>query len=86
MTSLTRYSGLRLVDLPDCESLLENGHCGCLNVYECTGNSCPFYRARGTQDQANKRLCALDDFEQERIAQKYYHGKRTWRTASVTKE
>jgi hypothetical protein len=28
----------------------------------------------------------LDDFEQERIAQKYYHGKRPWRTASVTKE
>jgi len=86
MTSLTRYSGLRLVDLPDCESLLENGHCSCLNVYECIGSNCPFYRARGTKYQANKRLCALDDNEQERIAQKYYHGMRPWRTASVTKE
>ena len=76
MTRLTRYSGLRLVDLPDCESLLENGHCGCLSVYECTGKNCPFYHARGSQHQANKRLLALDEAAQERIAQKYYHGKR----------
>lgn len=86
MTSLTRFSGLRLVDLPDCESLLENGTCGCLNVNDCTGKSCPFFRARGTQHEANKRLCALDDHEQERIAQKYYHGKRPWQTASTVKE
>lgn len=78
MTRLTRYSGLRLVDLPDCESLMENGRCGCLNVYECVGRCCSFYRARGTQQQANKRLCALDEAAQEKIAQKYYHGKRPW--------
>lgn len=66
MTRLTRDSGLWLVDLPDCESLMENGRCGCLNVYECVGRCCSFYRARGTQQQANKKLCALDEATQEK--------------------
>lgn len=78
MKRLTRYSGLKLVDLPDCESLMENGRCGCLNVFECTGKCCPFYRPRGAKNQANERLRALDETVQERIAQKYYHGKRPW--------
>lgn len=78
MATLTRYSNIELLDLPDCKELRENGNCALLKVTACMGETCPYYRERSSEDRWNKRLCTLDEKTQEHIAQKYFDGARPW--------
>lgn len=78
MAAVSRNANLEWIELPDCESLLENGRCASLRVASCAGSTCAFFQPRGTRRQADARLRALDEAEQERIAQRYYGGRRPW--------
>ena len=78
MATLTRYSNIELLNLPDCRDLRENGKCALLNVPACTGEGCPYYRERNSVDCSWQRLCSLNEKTQEHIAQKYYGGARPW--------
>lgn len=78
MVTLTRYSNLELLKLPDCVGLRENGKCNWLNIPACTGAKCSFYQKTNNLAKAQERLRSLDEETQERIAQKYYGGYRPW--------
>ena len=78
MAQLTRYSSAELLKMPDCAGLLENGKCRWLQITECVGENCAYYREVSSQGKAEARLCSLDEDTQERIAKKYYGGFRPW--------
>ena len=69
----------RLLNLPDCVFLTEQGRCRILRVPECTGETCSFCRSRACAEDANRRwktrMNVLDDARQARIAAAYFGGK-----------
>jgi hypothetical protein len=78
--ALTRLSDLNMIDLPDCAGLAENGKCLWLDVPFCLSGACPFKKTEeawsASLRKAFKRLSELDEHSQERIAAKYFNGKR----------
>lgn len=74
----TRYSNLDFLTLPDCEGLLENGKCSCLDVPACLGKNCLSYHREDNSEKAFTRLRSLSEEKQEHISKKYYGGKRPW--------
>lgn len=78
MTALTRYSNQKLLKLPDCDGLLENGKCSWLDISVCVGADCSFCHKIGSLTKVWQRLRSLDEQTQEHIAQKYYEGSRPW--------
>lgn len=74
----SRYSNLNFLKLPDCDGLLENGKCNCLDVPACRGENCPSYHNKDSIKKAFVRLRSLEEGQQEHISQKYYGGKRPW--------
>lgn len=84
MAQLSRNSSVEFLKLPDCAGLLESGKCRWLQITGCAGQNCEHYRKASSQAKATARLCSLDEETQERIAQKYYGGFRTW-TATTEK-
>lgn len=80
--SLTKLSNLYLVHMPNCVGLLENGRCARLETAHCHGDSCPLKLTQkeetAAQDRAMQRLRSLDERTQDKIARKYYGGKRVW--------
>ena len=85
MAQLSSNSSVEFLKLPDCAGLLENGKCRWLQITGCAGKNCEHYRKASSQAKATARLCSLDEETQERIAQKYYGGFRTW-TAKTEKQ
>lgn len=79
----TRNLNLELLKLPDCDALLENGKCNCLDVPACLGASCPSYHKKDSPEKVFARLRSLDEEKQEYISQKYYGGKRPWAQSEV---
>ena len=73
----------RLLNLPDCVFLTEQGRCRILRVPECTGETCSFCRSRACAEDANRRwktrMNVLDDARQARIAAAYFGGKMPWK-------
>jgi hypothetical protein len=78
MAVLFHYSNPKLLKLPDCGGLLENGKCSWLNIPECTDFKCSYYRKIDNLEKAQERLRSLNEETQARIAQKYYSGTRPW--------
>lgn len=80
--TLTKYSNLSLLHMPDCVGLMENGRCSRLDVKLCEGDGCALKKTRDEQSDALKksmsRLLSLDEKTQAQIARKYYGGKRVW--------
>ncbi len=76
--TFSRYENLELLNLPDCDGLLENGQCSCLDVPACLGYECSFYHKTGSLEKVFARLRALAEEKQEHISQKYYQGARPW--------
>lgn len=80
--TLTRLSNLNWLDLPNCIALSENGQCSLLKISLCQGNTCSFKLTQEEKDAAErkvrKRLSSLDEETQEKIACKYYKGRRPW--------
>ena len=79
---LSRYSNKNLLDMPNCIGLMENGSCSVLNIWQCQGDKCSFKVTKEDADVndllVKKRLLQLDEETQEKIARKYYGGKRLW--------
>ena len=73
----------RLLNLPDCVFLTEQGRCRILRVPECAGDTCSFCRSRACAEDANRRwttrMNVLDDARQARIAAAYFGGKMPWK-------
>ena len=73
----------RLLNLPDCVFLTEQGRCRILRVPECAGETCSFCRSRACAEDANRRwktrMNLLDDARQARIAAAYFGGKMPWK-------
>lgn len=73
----------RLLNLPDCVFLTEQGRCRILRVPECAGETCSFCRSRAYAEDANRRwktrMNVLDDARQARIAAAYFGGKMPWK-------
>ena len=82
--SLTRFSNTNLLDLPNCVGLSEAGKCFWLNITSCQGSSCSFQKTNEDKSnsmiQVQNRLSELDEKTQEHISQKYYSGKRPWKS------
>ncbi len=80
--TLTRFSNLDWIDLPNCVNLTQFGQCSLLIISMCQGNTCPFKLTQEEKDAAEfkvrKRLSSLDEETQVKIAHKYYKGKRPW--------
>lgn len=76
--TFTRYANLELLDLPDCDGLLENGQCDCLEVPACLGYECSFIHKTDNMEKVYARLRVLPEERQEHISQKYYQGVRPW--------
>ena len=83
--AITRRNGIELLDLPDCEALMENGKCACLRVPSCLGKGCAFFHPRDSDKKTFARLRTLDDKAQARIAEKYCDGHRPWMEAASGK-
>jgi len=66
------------VRLPECRFLNENGGCDRLSRPKCIGESCTALSASQNTESWKKRLSALSEEEQKKIAKKYYGGKRPW--------
>ena len=62
----------RLLNLPDCVFLTEQGRCRILRVPECAGDTCSFCRSRACAEDANRRW-------KTRIAAAYFGGKMPWK-------
>ena len=77
-------------ELPDCIYLTERLGCSRLALSGCKGAGCTFCQSREEQDtsrrQAEACLASLDEALQQRIAAKYYCGKRIWLGAGVQKK
>ena len=77
-------------ELPDCIYLTERLGCSRLALSGCKGAGCTFCQSREEQDasrrRAEARLASLDEALQQRIAAKYYCGKRIWLGAGVQKK
>jgi len=80
--SFYRFSNLNWLDLPNCTNLSKNGHCLILNISRCQGDTCPFKLTQEEKDAAackvGERLSSLNEATQEKIARKYYKGRRPW--------
>ncbi len=80
--ALTRLSNLNWLDLPDCVCLSETGQCSLLKISFCQGNTCSFKLTQeekgAAERKVGKRLSSLDEETQEKIARKYYKGRRPW--------
>lgn len=82
-----RFLYTNLLELPNCAGLSDTGKCFWLSINSCQGYSCPFKKTRETQENSIKavenRLSELDEENQERIARKYYGGKRPWLQSDI---
>lgn len=82
-----RFSHTNLLELPNCAGLSDTGKCFWLNIASCQGNECPFKKTREDQSnsihQVKNRLSELEEFEQEKIAKKYYGGNRSWEKSII---
>lgn len=78
MATLTRFSKVEMLTLPDCEGLLENGKCKWLQIPACAGSNCSYLNNMNSLDKSQARLRTLDEETQDRIAKKYYSGSRPW--------
>lgn len=79
---LTKMSNLEWVNLPDCNKLTEHGRCSIKGDIPCTGVTCQFKITKEEADASRyrtmRRLSSLGEEEQQRIANKYYGGRRVW--------
>ncbi len=77
------YSNMDLIDISNCIGLLKNGKCSRFNIFQCQGDCCPFKLTKEDVDKSKRyikeRLSQLDEETQDKIANKYYGGKRFWR-------
>ncbi|MDR3209723.1 MAG: hypothetical protein LBT36_03760 [Oscillospiraceae bacterium] len=73
----------KLLNFPDCVHLTELGRCGILRVRECRGADCSFCQSAAEHQEArdswNRRLNALSEEEQRKIAESYYDGRMPWK-------
>lgn len=76
--AFSRFDNLELLQLPDCDGLMENGKCKCLNVPSCRGEDCSFEHKNESLEKAYARLRLLPEEKQKHIAKKYYNGDRPW--------
>ena len=67
-----------LLECPECVYLTEKGKCA-LRHGACRGKSCAAAFSTEKFRRWQKRLQALTDKEQIRIAEKYYRGRTPWR-------
>ena len=67
----------RLLNLPDCVFLTEQGRCRILRVPECAGETCSFCRSRACAEDANRRwktrMNVLDDARQAYLLSRMEH-------------
>lgn len=78
MAALTRDANRELLDLPDCRALLENGKCRRRGHLDCLGSACAYIQEQDRRENAQQRLCSLNEETQAHIADKYYGGARPW--------
>lgn len=82
MSIISKYINLDWLDLPNCINLSKYGKCTILNISKCAGEACSFKITQEENEDAKykvyKRILSLDEEIQEKIARKYYNGKRPW--------
>lgn len=82
--AVASHNSVALLSLPDCVFLQENGRCSRLTLDLCAGERCSFLIPPERSDEGRgrwaRRLCALSEQQQDKIAKKYYGGKRPWKT------
>ncbi len=74
----SRFDNSELMQLPDCDGLLENGKCKFLDVPACRGKDCSFSHKKDSFEKVYARLRLLSEEKQEHISKKYYNGDRPW--------